>query len=84
MEPHPTSQVKPARGGGRVAFTTLSARLGGVCVELHAALLRAVAREEHLPALGAVMRALGAAVAAAPYGRLPEDLPLMFCTKHPM
>ncbi|KAK9841854.1 hypothetical protein WJX81_007459 [Elliptochloris bilobata] len=55
-------------------FTTLSGTLGRLAVALHAGLLQALAAEEDPGVRVAMLRALGALVAAAPYPRLPPDL----------
>ena len=60
----------PARRG----FTTLSGTLGQLAAATHAGLLQALAAEPDAAALAALLRALGALVAAAPYLRLPPDL----------
>ncbi len=60
----------PARRG----FTTLSGTLGQLAAATHAGLLQALAAEPDAAALAALLRALGALVAAAPYPRLPPDL----------
>ena len=53
------------------AFTSLSERLGGMALALHASLFEAT-RQEALPA--AQLAALASLVRAAPYARLPVDL----------
>ena len=53
------------------AFTSLSERLGGMALALHASLFKAT-QQETLPA--APLAAIASLLRAAPYARLCEDL----------